>query len=60
MVHDRGGIVGAMMENYCVDNGAMIAFTGILEYLSSGPTPFDDTYFTQSFRTDEVEIVWRE
>lgn len=33
MVKDRGGKVGAMDERYCIDNGAMIAYTGILFYL---------------------------
>ena len=28
MAKDRGGELGAMKENYCVDNGAMIAYTG--------------------------------
>lgn len=28
MVEDRGGKVGAMDERYCIDNGAMIAYTG--------------------------------
>ncbi len=40
MVKDRGGKLGAMQENYCVDNGAMIAYTGLLEYLHGGPTEF--------------------
>jgi N6-L-threonylcarbamoyladenine synthase len=32
MAKDRGGTVGAMKDNYCVDNGAMIAYTGMLEF----------------------------
>jgi N6-L-threonylcarbamoyladenine synthase len=30
MVEDRGGKMGGMDERYCIDNGAMIAYTGIL------------------------------
>ena len=37
MVEDRGGKVGAMDERYCIDNGAMIAYAGILEYKHNGP-----------------------
>ena len=59
MAEDRQGKIGAMKENYCVDNGAMIAYTGLLEFQSRGATPFEDTFVTQSFRTDEVEISWR-
>lgn len=30
MAKDRNGNIGAMKDNYCVDNGAMIAYTGML------------------------------
>lgn len=46
MVEDRGGKVGAMDERYCIDNGAMIAYAGVLEYLHSGATAFQDTFIT--------------
>jgi N6-L-threonylcarbamoyladenine synthase len=46
MAEERGGNLGAMQENYCVDNGAMIAYTGLLEYINTGSTPFEDTYYT--------------
>ena len=59
MVKERGGSVGRMDERYCIDNGAMIAYAGILEFLAGRTTEFEDTYFTQSFRTDEVDIIWR-
>jgi len=36
MVEERGGKVGAMDERYCIDNGAMIAYAGLLEYKYSG------------------------
>jgi len=32
MVEERGGKVGAMDDRYCVDNGAMIAWGGLLLY----------------------------
>lgn len=51
--------MGGMDERYCIDNGAMIAYAGILEYFSTGPTPFEETFVTQRFRTDEVFISWR-
>jgi N6-L-threonylcarbamoyladenine synthase len=35
-----------MDERYCIDNGAMIAYAGILEYKSTGATPFKDTFVT--------------
>ena len=38
MVKERGGRLGGMKENYCVDNGAMIAYAGLLEFIYNGPT----------------------
>ena len=33
MAKQRGGSVCAMDDRYCIDNGAMIAYAGVLEYL---------------------------
>lgn len=60
MAAERNGSIGAMDERYCIDNGAMIAYAGMCEYLQGIITPFEETTFTQSFRTDEVEAVWRD
>lgn len=46
MVKERGGTVGAMDDRYCIDNGAMIAYAGILEFLHVGPTKFEETTYT--------------
>lgn len=44
--------------NYCGDNGAMIAWLGILSYLANGEERIEDTVIKQKFRTDEVEVPW--
>ena len=61
MCKERGGSVCAMDERYCIDNGAMIAYAGLLEYMSNGKKGIElkDTTFTQRFRTDEVNVLWR-
>lgn len=59
MAEQRGAQVCAMDERYCIDNGAMIAYTGLLEFIHCGPTPFEETTFTQRFRTDQVHVAWR-
>ena len=59
MLKDRKGNLGAMDDRYCIDNGAMIAYTGMLMFKSGYKDDINDTYFTQSFRTDEVDIIWR-
>jgi N6-L-threonylcarbamoyladenine synthase len=61
MVKERGGRICAMDERYCIDNGGMIAYAGVLEYEANGRKGVDlkETVFTQRFRTDEVNVLWR-
>jgi N6-L-threonylcarbamoyladenine synthase/protein kinase Bud32 len=41
------------------DNGAMIAWVGILRYNSGERQLIEDTAVRQKFRTDEVDVKWR-
>eukprot|EP00708_Paratrimastix_pyriformis_P003754 GAFH01002550.1.p1 GENE.GAFH01002550.1~~GAFH01002550.1.p1 ORF type:complete len:324 (-),score=5.54 GAFH01002550.1:23-994(-) len=59
MVTQRGGSLCAMDERFCIDNGAMIAYTGLLSFLQGQVTPIEQTTCTQRYRTDEVPITWR-
>lgn len=43
---------------YCGDNGAMIAWLGILMNKSYGPDKIGETNVIQRFRTDEVDAPW--
>lgn len=45
--------------SYATDNGAMIAWTGIIAYLSGLRTPIKTSYIDSNWRIDEVEILWR-
>lgn len=62
MAAERGGSVCAMDDRYCIDNGAMIAYAGLLEYQHHGEKGMElsECTFTQRFRTDEVEVIWRD
>lgn len=60
MCSERGGRLFATDDRYCVDNGAMIAYTGLLEFAHGASTSLEDSTFTQRFRTDEVKATWRE
>ena len=60
MCSERGGNLFATDDRYCIDNGAMIAYTGLLAYAHGLSTPMEESTFTQRFRTDEVLAVWRE
>ncbi|RAL40282.1 hypothetical protein DM860_006352 [Cuscuta australis] len=60
MCAERGGQLYATDDRYCIDNGAMIAYTGLLAYAHGASTPMEESTFTQRFRTDEVLAIWRE
>ncbi|KAH7572825.1 hypothetical protein JRO89_XS03G0020000 [Xanthoceras sorbifolium] len=60
MCSERGGNLFSTDDRYCVDNGAMIAYTGLLEFAHGASTPLEESTFTQRFRTDEVQAIWRE
>lgn len=60
MCEERGGRLYATDERYCIDNGAMIAYIGLLACALGDSTPMEDTTVTQRFRTDEVHAVWRD
>lgn len=60
MCAERGGRLYATDDRYCIDNGAMIAYTGLLAFAHGITTPLEESTFTQRFRTDEVHAIWRE
>lgn len=62
MAGDRGANLFPMDERYCIDNGAMIAFTGLSDFLygkGQGATvkPKDVT-ICQRYRTDQCIATW--
>lgn len=61
MCAERGARLCATDESFCIDNGAMIAQAGHLEYLSHSQagTPWEQCTVTQRFRTDNVLATWR-
>jgi N6-L-threonylcarbamoyladenine synthase len=59
MASQRGGKTYGMDERYCVDNGAMIAYAGLLAFQEGQVTQMKDTTCTQRYRTDDVLVTWR-
>jgi len=65
MAEERGATLYATDERFCIDNGAMIAQAGY-EMFHSGlkdidnQTLLEDSFCTQRFRTDAVEVTWRD
>lgn len=60
MVSERGGKLYSTDDRYCIDNGAMIAWPGLLAFKQGQVTPFEETTCTQRFRTDDVLVTWRD
>jgi tRNA A37 threonylcarbamoyltransferase TsaD len=42
----------------CVDNGAMIAWTGVVMHDAGIRTRISESAVRQRFRTDEVDLPW--
>ncbi|XP_070622934.1 tRNA N6-adenosine threonylcarbamoyltransferase [Erythrolamprus reginae] len=60
MCRERGAQLFATDERFCIDNGAMIAQAGWEMFRSSQITTLEDSWITQRYRTDEVEVTWRD
>ena len=60
MVSERGGKLYSTDDRYCIDNGAMIAWPGLLAFKQGQVTLFEETTCTQRFRTDDVLVTWRD
>lgn len=59
MANDRSAKSFVPPKNLCIDNGAMIAWTGILMQRAGLKMAIEDTAINQKFRTDEVDVTWR-
>jgi len=59
MAKDREAKFYVPPKEFCQDNGAMIAWTGLLMYRHGVRHSLTQTQVRQRFRTDEVDIIWR-
>ncbi len=59
MAADRGAKMFVPPGDLCIDNGAMIAWTGLLMHRAGVRMGLADTMVDQRFRTDEVAVTWR-
>lgn len=58
MADERGAKVYTIPDEYAGDNGAMIAWTGVLYLLSGMTIGIDESFVRPRMRIDEVEIKW--
>jgi universal protein Kae1 len=59
MMESRGGTAFAPPRSLCVDNGAMIAWTGLLALRAGRSAVIEDTAVAPRQRTDLVDTPWR-
>ena len=60
MASDRGARMFVPDKRLCIDNGAMIAWLGLLMHRSGVRMPIEKSQIRQRFRTDEVDVGWRD
>jgi bifunctional N6-L-threonylcarbamoyladenine synthase / protein kinase Bud32 len=60
MCEERGASFFVPEKRYLGDNGAMIAYTGKIMLESGVSLPVKDSWVNPSFRSDQVEVTWRE
>jgi len=58
MCNERGDKFYVPPFDLCRDNGAMIAYHGLIEYKSGKRMKLEDTVVKQKWRTDEVDVTW--
>ena len=59
MTNERGANFFVPLPDLCVDNGAMIAWTGLIMHLNGAKMSIEESVTKQDFRTDGVEVFWR-
>lgn len=60
MCKERGAKLYATDERFCIDNGVMIAHAGAEMFGSGTRMTWNEATITQRYRTDEVEVTWRD
>lgn len=58
MCRARNARLFAPEQEFCVDNGAMIAWLGMLEFMHGKSTPVEKSAVKQKLRLEDTEIKW--
>ncbi len=59
MAEEHEAKFDVVKTEYATDNGAMIAWTGCLNYLHGITVPIEESYVRRKWRLDEVDVPWR-
>jgi len=60
MAEERDASFFVPAKDLCIDNGAMIAWLGVLMHNSGVRMSVENSFIDQRFRTDMVDVTWRE
>ncbi len=60
MCEDRGASFYVPEKRFMGDNGAMIAYLGLLMYEAGDTLDIEDSHVNPNFRPDAVDVSWRE
>ena len=60
MAKERNASFFVPEKKLCIDNGAMIAWLGVVMYSSGLRMKVEDSVIDQRFRTDMVDVIWRD
>jgi len=60
MAKERNASFFVPSKDLCIDNGAMIAWLGVLMHNSGIRMKVENSYIDQRFRTDMVDVTWRD
>lgn len=58
LARERGAKLFVVPREYAMDNGAMIAWQGLIEHRAGRKQTIEDTVVNQRFRTDHVDVFW--
>jgi N6-L-threonylcarbamoyladenine synthase/protein kinase Bud32 len=58
MTEDHGAKFHVVPPRYASDNGAMIAWTGLLMFHQGRQVEVGESFIKQKWRLDEVEVPW--
>jgi universal protein Kae1 len=59
IAEEHGAVAEFVPIRFATDNGAMIAWTGVVAYLSGVKTPIEASHIDSRWRLDTVEVPWR-
>lgn len=60
IAEDHGSTPYIVPIRLAADNGAMIAWTGLIAYNAGHQTPVDESHVNPYWRMDQVEVPWRD